>query len=94
MLFHLTFSVSAVTLRDLRIQQKLMLYFSTDFNLTAALIGLNAALVSAGCVVAGPFIGPIVDKWGRKKGLAFGAGISVLAVVLEASAATGKWSGL
>ncbi|KAJ3538186.1 hypothetical protein NM208_g6018 [Fusarium decemcellulare] len=57
------------------------------FNLNSDLIGLNAAIVSAGCVVGAPVVGPIIDRWGRKKGLALGSVCVIIGVVLQVSAA-------
>ncbi|EEU36792.1 uncharacterized protein NECHADRAFT_14381, partial [Fusarium vanettenii 77-13-4] len=60
-------------------------YFE-HFNLDSDLIGLNVAIVSAGCIFGSPVVGPIVDRWGRKTGLAMGSVCIILGVVLQASA--------
>ncbi|RSL52702.1 hypothetical protein CEP51_015009 [Fusarium floridanum] len=60
-------------------------YFE-HFNLNSDLIGLNVAIVSAGCIFGSPVVGPIVDRWGRKTGLAMGSVCIILGVVLQASA--------
>lgn len=65
---------------------------ATDFNLNHSLIGLNAAIISAGCITAGPFVSPLVDKWGRKAGLALGSLFIILGVILQASAPKGTFS--
>lgn len=56
-----------------------------DFGLTSSLIGLNAAIISAGAVVTGPFLGSFIDRVGRKKGMAVGNLLVVLGVVIQAS---------
>ncbi|KAH7213208.1 major facilitator superfamily domain-containing protein [Fusarium oxysporum] len=43
------------------------------FNLNSDIVGLNGAIISAGCIVGGPLVGPIVDRWGRKAGLLMGS---------------------
>lgn len=48
--------------------------------------GLNAAIISAGGVFAGPVAGPIADRWGRKFAIAFGNMLIILGVILQASA--------
>lgn len=53
-------------------------------------MGLNAALVSAGCIATGPFTGLIIDKWGRRNGLALGCIATLVGVILQASATVGK----
>ncbi|UPK92427.1 hypothetical protein LCI18_003362 [Fusarium solani-melongenae] len=60
-------------------------YFE-HFNLDSDLIGLNVAIVSAGCIFGSPIVGPIVDRWGRKTGLGMGSVCIILGVVLQASA--------
>lgn len=49
-------------------------------------IGLNAAIISAGGVFAGPLSGPVADKYGRKVAIAFGNALIVVGVILQASA--------
>ncbi|KAJ4198868.1 hypothetical protein NW759_016223 [Fusarium solani] len=60
-------------------------YFE-HFSLDSDLIGLNVAIVSAGCIFGSPVVGPIVDRWGRKTGLGMGSVCIILGVVLQASA--------
>ncbi|KAI8675958.1 MFS domain-containing protein [Fusarium keratoplasticum] len=60
-------------------------YFE-HFNLDSDLIGLNVAIISAGCIFGSPVVGPIVDRWGRKTGLGMGSVCIILGVVLQASA--------
>ncbi|KAM6516895.1 hypothetical protein FSOLCH5_007839 [Fusarium solani] len=60
-------------------------YFE-HFSLDSDLIGLNVAIVSAGCIFGSPVVGPIVDRWGRKAGLGMGSVCIILGVVLQASA--------
>ncbi|KAH7020350.1 general substrate transporter [Ilyonectria destructans] len=60
--------------------------YATHFKLDPSLMGLNAALVSAGCVATGPFTGLIIDKWGRRNGLALGCIAALVGVILQASA--------
>lgn len=67
-------------------KKKLELTWPADFNLDATTIGINAALISAGCIIASPFVSPIVDKWGRKAGMAVGSCCIILGVILQASA--------
>ncbi|SCO82643.1 uncharacterized protein FRV6_06856 [Fusarium oxysporum] len=56
------------------------------FNLNSDIVGLNGAIISAGCIVGGPLVGPIVDRWGRKAGLLMGSVCILLGVALQASA--------
>ncbi|KAF4964430.1 hypothetical protein FSARC_7616 [Fusarium sarcochroum] len=58
------------------------------FHLNNDLIGLNAAIVSAGSIVSAPLVGPLIDRWGRKMGLVGGGVCVIVGVVLQASAAT------
>ncbi|KAH7013878.1 general substrate transporter [Ilyonectria destructans] len=60
-------------------------YFE-HFNLDSDLIGLNVAIISAGSIFGAPIVGPVVDRWGRKTGLALGSVCIIVGVVLEASA--------
>lgn len=60
-----------------------------DFNLDSDLIGLNVAIISAGSIFGAPIVGPVVDRWGRKTGLALGSVCIIVGVVLEASAPKG-----
>ncbi|KAJ4245922.1 hypothetical protein NW757_009779 [Fusarium falciforme] len=60
-------------------------YFE-HFNLDSDLIGLNVAIISAGCIFGSPVVGPVVDRWGRKTGLGMGSVCIILGVVLQASA--------
>ncbi|KAH7018778.1 hypothetical protein EDB80DRAFT_561512 [Ilyonectria destructans] len=60
-------------------------YFE-HFNLNSDLIGLNVAIVSAGSIFGAPIVGPVVDRWGRKTGLAFGSVCIIIGVALQASA--------
>ncbi|KAG5775505.1 hypothetical protein H9Q73_010822 [Fusarium xylarioides] len=64
---------------------KVQPYFE-HFNLNSDLIGLNSAIISAGCVIGGPLVGPIVDRWGRKTGLLMGSVCIILGVALQTSA--------
>lgn len=41
---------------------------TTDFKLDANLIGLNVVIVAAGSVISGPFVGILMDRFGRKGG--------------------------
>lgn len=56
------------------------------------MIGLNVAIISAGSIFGAPIVGPVVDRWGRKTGLAVGSICIILGVVLQASASKGKGS--
>ncbi|KAM5343937.1 hypothetical protein ACJ41O_012474 [Fusarium nematophilum] len=60
-------------------------YFE-HFNLNSDLIGLNAAIISAGSILGAPIVGPVVDRWGRKTGLAVGSVCIIIGVILQASA--------
>lgn len=62
-----------------------------DFHLNSDLTGLNSAIISAGCIFGGPMVGPIVDRWGRKAGLAVASVCIIFGVILQASAASGRW---
>lgn len=70
--------------------RSLVLTLYLDFNLNSELIGLNAAIISAGCIIGAPIVGPIVDRWGRKIGLAMGSISIIVGVILQASAAKSK----
>lgn len=52
--------------------------------------GLNAAIISAGCIIGAPVVGHLVDRWGRKAGLGLGAMSIITGVVLQASATKGE----
>ncbi|KAK1690562.1 hypothetical protein BDP55DRAFT_651113 [Colletotrichum godetiae] len=56
------------------------------FKLNSDMIGLNVAIISAGSIFGAPIVGPVVDRWGRKIGLAVGSICIILGVVLQASA--------
>ncbi|KAK1624877.1 major facilitator superfamily domain-containing protein [Colletotrichum phormii] len=56
------------------------------FKLNSDMIGLNVAIISAGSIFGAPIVGPMVDRWGRKIGLAVGSICIILGVVLQASA--------
>ncbi|KAH6952456.1 general substrate transporter [Ilyonectria sp. MPI-CAGE-AT-0026] len=60
-------------------------YFE-HFNLNSDLIGLNVAIISAGSIFGAPIVGPVVDRWGRKTGLALGSVCIIIGVALQASA--------
>ncbi|KAJ0303896.1 hypothetical protein COL516b_006339 [Colletotrichum fioriniae] len=62
------------------------------FKLNSDMIGLNVAIISAGSIFGAPIVGPVVDRWGRKTGLAVGSICIILGVVLQASASKGKGS--
>ncbi|KAF2135572.1 uncharacterized protein K452DRAFT_281337 [Aplosporella prunicola CBS 121167] len=57
------------------------------FKLDNSLIGLNSAIINAGCIAASPLVSLIVDRWGRKAGLAAGSFLIILGAILQASAA-------
>ncbi|KAI8193145.1 High-affinity glucose transporter [Colletotrichum sp. SAR 10_65] len=60
--------------------------YNDYFNLNSDLIGLNVAIISAGSVLGAPVVGPAVDRWGRKMGLAAGSICIIVGVILQASA--------
>ncbi|KAF0331811.1 hypothetical protein GQ607_000931 [Colletotrichum asianum] len=60
--------------------------YNDYFNLNSDLIGLNVAIISAGSVLGAPVVGPAVDRWGRKMGLAAGSICIIIGVILQASA--------
>ncbi|KAJ3962776.1 hypothetical protein N0V92_000462 [Colletotrichum tropicale] len=60
--------------------------YNDYFNLNSDLIGLNVAIISAGSVLGAPVVGPAVDQWGRKMGLAAGSICIIIGVILQASA--------
>ncbi|KAK7460216.1 hypothetical protein Landi51_00464 [Colletotrichum acutatum] len=62
------------------------------FKLNSDMIGLNVAIISAGSIFGAPIVGPVVDRWGRKTGLAVGSICIILGVVLQASASKGESS--
>lgn len=62
-----------------------------DFHLNSDLTGLNSAIISAGCIFGGPMVGPIVDRWGRKAGLAVASVCIIFGVILQASASSRRW---
>ncbi|KAH7010443.1 general substrate transporter [Ilyonectria destructans] len=76
-------SYDAGMINNLNVVQPYLEYF----NLNSELIGLNAAIISAGCIIGAPIVGPIVDRWGRKVGLAMGSISIIVGVILQASAA-------
>ncbi|KAK0377862.1 hypothetical protein CLIM01_04774 [Colletotrichum limetticola] len=60
--------------------------YRQHFELNSDMVGLNAAIISAGCIVGAPVVGHLVDRWGRKAGLGLGATSIIIGVILEASA--------
>lgn len=60
-----------------------------DFALTATWIGLNVAIVNVGNAVAGPFVGPLLDWTGRKKGLLIGNLLAIVGVFVSGFARNG-----
>ncbi|KAF4815041.1 Lactose permease [Colletotrichum siamense] len=57
--------------------------FYEYFRLNATYIGLNVAIVNVGSFLAGPIAGVLVDWVGRKKSLAVGNSIAVVAVITQ-----------
>ncbi|KAK1497653.1 hypothetical protein CCUS01_13046 [Colletotrichum cuscutae] len=60
--------------------------YRQHFELNSDMVGLNAAIISAGCIIGAPVVGHLVDRWGRKAGLGLGATSIIIGVILEASA--------
>ncbi|EQB49054.1 hypothetical protein CGLO_11650 [Colletotrichum gloeosporioides Cg-14] len=60
--------------------------FYEFFRLNATYIGLNVAIVNVGSFLAGPIAGVLVDWVGRKKSLAVGNSIAIVAVITQALA--------
>ncbi|VUC24191.1 unnamed protein product [Clonostachys rosea] len=58
------------------------------FQLDSSLIGLNTAIVSAGSIVAGPLVGPLIDRWGRKTGLMISSVLVALGAILQVTSQT------
>ncbi len=59
--------------------------FQREFG--ASFVGIKAAYITAmyqiGSVVALPFVGPALDTWGRRVGMAIGCGIVVIGTVIQ-----------
>ncbi|KXH30829.1 hypothetical protein CSIM01_01423 [Colletotrichum simmondsii] len=60
--------------------------YRQHFELNSDMVGLNAAIISAGCIIGAPVVGHLVDRWERKAGLGLGAMSIIIGVVLQASA--------
>lgn len=52
------------------------------------MIGLNVSLIALGSIIAAPFIGPVLDRWGRINGMAIGAIMACAAIAIAGSATT------
>lgn len=70
--------------------------YYTYLKLTTSTSGLNAGIASVGCVIGGPFVGAILDRMGRKKGMMLGALVGLVGVLIaglapnEAAFAVGR----
>ncbi|KAH7015818.1 general substrate transporter [Ilyonectria destructans] len=76
------FSYDAAMINSLNILQSFQTYFSLNSKWT----GLIVAIINIGSISAVPLSGPVMDKYGRRKGMMLGSAIALVGAVLQASA--------
>lgn len=76
------FSYDAAMINSLNI----MNYFATYFKLNSTTSGLNVAIIYAGSVLALPFAGPLLDRFGRRKGMIVATVVGLIGCILQVAA--------
>ncbi|KAH8881869.1 MFS general substrate transporter [Thozetella sp. PMI_491] len=76
------FSYDAGMINQLLLNENFYMYF----ELNSTYVGLTVAILNVGNFVAGPFVGPLIDRVGRKKGILLGNCLIIIGVIIQAAA--------